>query len=76
MLMRSFKKSSKKEISKYLFLNKKRLLIFMCVLFFSVPGCRNGEEGNPFEGCPYSFLGVKLKTAGYGKLTRGKVDVE
>ena len=49
---------------------KKKLLIFMCVLFFSVPGCRNGEEGNPFEGCPYSFLGVKLKTAGYGKLTR------
>lgn len=49
---------------------KKKLLIFMCVLFFSVPGCRNGEEGNPFEGCPYSFLGVKPKTAGYGKLTR------
>ena len=38
---------------------KKKLLIFMCVLFFSVPGCRNGEEGNPFEDCPYLFLGVK-----------------
>ena len=42
----------------------------MCVLFFSVPGCRNGEEGNPFEDCPYLFLGVKPKSAGYGKLAR------
>ena len=42
----------------------------MCVLFFSVPGCRNGEEGNTFEDCPYLFLGVKPKKAGYGKLAR------
>ena len=25
---------------------KKKLLIFMCVLFFSVSGCRGREEGN------------------------------
>lgn len=48
-----------------LFLNyesrKKRLLIFMCVLFL-FPGCRNREEGNPVKDCPCFF-----KIMGYGK---------
>ena len=34
---------------------KKKLLIFMCVLFFSVSVCRDRGEGSPFKGFPYLF---------------------
>ncbi len=44
-----------------LFLEEEEAIdIHVCVVF-SVRGCRNGEEGNPFEGCPYSFFGRKAK---------------
>ena len=38
---------------------KKNLLIFMCVLFFSVSGCRDREEGNLLKVALIYFVNLK-----------------
>ena len=47
---------------------KKKLLIFMCVLFFSVSGVPRQGRGQPSKGCPYLFC--KSKITGCGRLIR------
>ena len=47
---------------------KKKLLIFMCVLFLSVSGVPRQGRGQPSKGCPYLFC--KSKITGCGRLTR------
>lgn len=43
---------------------KKKLLIFMCVLFFSVSGVPRQGRGQPSKGCPYLFCKSKITECG------------